>query len=141
MFLLVSLVGLALAFACTGREPTETFVPLEVPPSRGRVRWKITHYWRGYRLRSDEEIEQYEGQPLPASLLHRFHPVAAVYWGWVCPVSAAALYQHDLRYEFLWPVIRYADVGSYGGRDADLHPVKQSDGQAGRGNRSLNSYV
>ena len=29
MFLLVSLVGLALAFACTGREPTETFVPLE----------------------------------------------------------------------------------------------------------------
>ena len=44
---------------------------LEVPPSRGRVRGKITHYWRGYRLRSDEEIEQIEqdeGQPLPGPL-------------------------------------------------------------------------
>ena len=67
--------------------------------------------------------------------------VAAVYWGWVCPVSAAALYQHDLRYEFLAPVIRNVGVGSYSGRDADLHPVKQSDGRAGRGNRSLNGYV
>ena len=67
--------------------------------------------------------------------------VAAVCWERVCPVSAAALYQHDLRYGFLLPVIRYAGVGSYGGRDADLHPVKQSDGRAGRGNRSLNSYV
>ena len=67
--------------------------------------------------------------------------VAAVCWGWVCPVSAAALYQHDLRYEFLVPVIRNAGVGSYGGRDADLHPVKQSDGRAGRGNRSLNGSV
>ena len=39
--------------------------------------------------------------------------VAAVYWGWVCPVSAAALYQHDLQYEFLLPVIRNVGVGSY----------------------------
>ena len=30
---------------------------LEVPPSRGRVRGKITHYWRGYRLRSDADIQ------------------------------------------------------------------------------------
>ena len=67
--------------------------------------------------------------------------VAAVYWGRVCPVSAAALCQHDLRYEFLLPVLRNAGVGSYGGRDADLHPVKQSDGRAGRGNRSLNGSV
>ena len=29
--------------------------------------------------------------------------VAAVYWGRVCPVIAAALYQHDLRYEFCCP--------------------------------------
>ena len=28
-------------------------------------------------------------------------------------VYAAALYQHDLRYEFLLPVIRYAGVDSY----------------------------
>ena len=67
--------------------------------------------------------------------------VAAVYWGRVCPVSAAALCQHDLRYGFLLPVLRNAGVGSYAGRDADLHPVKQSDGRAGRGNRSLNGYV
>ena len=67
--------------------------------------------------------------------------VAAVYWGWVCPVSAAALYQHDFRCEFLLPVIRNVGVGSYVGRDADLHPVKQSDGRVGRGNRSLNGYV
>ena len=43
---------------------------LEVPPSRGRVRGKITHYWKGYRLRSDEEIEQDEGQPLPGPLAY-----------------------------------------------------------------------
>ena len=66
---------------------------------------------------------------------------AAVYWGRVCPVSAAALYQHDLRYEFLLPVLRNAGVGSYAGREADLHPVKQSSGRAGRGNRSLNGSV
>ena len=67
--------------------------------------------------------------------------VAAVYWGRVCPVIAAALCQHGLRYEFLLPVLRNAGVGSYAGRDADLHPVKQSDGRAGRGNRSLNGSV
>ena len=67
--------------------------------------------------------------------------VAAVYWRRVCPVSAAALYQHGLRYEFLLPLLRNAGVGSYAGRDADLHPGKQSDGRAGRGNRSLNGYV
>ena len=67
--------------------------------------------------------------------------VAAVYWGRVCPVIAAALYQHDLRYEFLLPVLRHAGVGSYAGRGADLHPVKQSDVRAGRGNRSLNRSV
>ena len=77
-----------------------------------------------------------------AENLHFRNPdVAAVYWGRVCPVSAAALCQHDLRYEFLLPVLRNAGVGSYGGRDADLHPVKQSDGRAGRGNRSLNGSV
>ena len=38
------------------------------------------------------------------------------------------------------PVISNVGVGSYSGRDADLHPVKQSDGRAGRGNRSLNGY-
>ena len=46
---------------------------LEVPPSRGRVRGKITHYWKGYRLRSDEQIEQIEqdeGQPLPGPLAY-----------------------------------------------------------------------
>ena len=56
-------------------------------------------------------------------------------------MSAAALYQHDLRYEFLLPVLRNAGVGSYAERDADLHPVKQSGGRAGRGNRSLNGSV
>ena len=82
------------------------------------------------------------GSRLVAENPHSRNPdVAAVCWGRVCPVSAAALCQHHLRYGFLLPVLRNAGVGSYGGRDADLHPVKQSDGRAGRGNRSLNGSV
>ena len=31
------------------------------------------------------------------------------------------------------PVLRNAGVGSYAGRDADLHPVKQSSGRVRKG--------
>lgn len=62
------------AWGNTRRQATDFLkLLLEVSPSRGRVEGKITHYWRGHRLLSDEELERFEqeeSQQMPGPLVY-----------------------------------------------------------------------
>ena len=53
--------------------PLHVGLLLQVSPTRGRVEGRITHYWRGHRLLSDEELERLEredSQQMPGPLVY-----------------------------------------------------------------------
>ena len=63
-----------LAWGNTRRQATEFLkLLLQASPTRGRVEGRITHYWRGHRLLSDEELERLEreeSQQMPGPLIY-----------------------------------------------------------------------
>ena len=67
-------VSVHLAWGNTRRQATDFLkLLLKGSPTRGRVDGKITHYWRGHRLLSDEELERLEreeSQQMPGPLVY-----------------------------------------------------------------------